>query len=67
MPEMSRPLVVHADARPGQDLSGEEAPLAEVNAVLRPTQAQGEDKLIANLRDAVVVHVSGAPITRRVM
>jgi len=60
-------LVVHADARPGQDLSGEEAPLAEVNAVLRPTSAQDEDGLIANLRDADVVLVSAAPMTRRVM
>jgi D-3-phosphoglycerate dehydrogenase len=67
MAETSRPLVIHADARPGQDLSGEQAPLVEVNALLRPTQAQDEDGLIANLRDADVVLVSGAPITRRVM
>jgi D-3-phosphoglycerate dehydrogenase len=67
MAETNRPLVIHADARPGQDLSGEEAPLAEVNAVLRPTRARDEDGLIANLRDADVVLVSGAPITRRVM
>jgi len=67
MAETKRPLVIHADARPGQDLSGEEAPLAEVNAVLRPTRAQDEDGLIANLREADVVLVSGAPITRRVM
>src|SRR4030042_907005 len=66
MPEITRPLVIHADARPGQDLSAEEAPLAEVNAVLRPTQALDEDGLIANLRDADVVLVSAAPITRRV-
>jgi D-3-phosphoglycerate dehydrogenase len=67
MSETKPPLVVHADARPGQDLSGEEAPLVEVGAVLRPTQAQDEDGLIANLREADVVLVSGAPITRRVM
>jgi D-3-phosphoglycerate dehydrogenase len=67
MAETSRPLVIHADARPGQDLSGEQAPLVGVNAVLRPTQAQDENGLIANLRDADVVLVSGAPITRRVM
>lgn len=67
MPETTRPLVVHADAGPSQDLSGEEAPLVEVNAVLRPTRAKDEDGLIANLRDADVVLVSGAPITRRVM
>ena len=67
MAETKPPLVVHADARPGQDLSGEEAPLVEVGAVLRPTQAQDEDGLIANLREADVVLVSAAPITRRVM
>jgi D-3-phosphoglycerate dehydrogenase len=67
MSETRPPLVIHADARPGQDLSGEEAPLVEVGAVLRPTQAQDEDGLIANLREADVVLVSGAPITRRVM
>jgi D-3-phosphoglycerate dehydrogenase len=67
MVETKPPLVVHADARPGQDLSGEEAPLVEVGAVLRPSRAQGEDGLIANLREADVVLVSGAPITRRVM
>jgi D-3-phosphoglycerate dehydrogenase len=67
MAETEPPLVVHADARPGQDLSGEEAPLVEVGAVLRPTWAQDEDGLIANLREADVVLVSGAPITRRVM
>ena len=57
----------HADARPRQDLSGEEAPLVEVGAVLRPTWAQDEDGLITNLREADIVLVSGAPITRRVM
>lgn len=67
MVEEHRPLVVHADARPGQDLSGEEAALAEVGADLRPTRAQDEDELIANLRDADVVLVSAAPITRGVM
>ena len=67
MAETKPPLVVHADARPGQDLSGEEAPLVEVGAVLRPTWAQDEDGLIANLREADVVLVSGVPITRRVM
>jgi len=67
MAETKPPLVVHADARPRQDLSGEEAPLVEVGAVLRPSQAQDEDGLIANLREADVVLVSAAPITRRVM
>jgi len=67
MVETKPPLVVHADARPGQDLSSEEAPLVEVGAVLRPSRAQGEDGLIVNLREADVVLVSGAPITRRVM
>jgi len=67
MAETRPPLVVHADARPGQDLSGEEEPLAEVGAVLRPTWAQDEDGLITNLREADIVLVSGAPITRRVM
>ena len=59
--------MVHADARPDRDLSIEEAPLAEVGAVLRPTWAGDEDELIANLRDADIVLVSGAPITSRVM
>ena len=67
MVETKPPLVVHADARPGQDLSGEEAPLVEVGAVLRPSRAQGEDGLIVNLREADVVVVSAVPITRRVM
>ena len=67
MAETKPTLVVHADARPGQDLSGEEAPLVEVGAVLRPTWAQDEDGLITNLREADIVLVSGAPITRRVM
>ena len=67
MAETSRPLVVHADAGPNQDLSGEQAPLVEVNAILRATRAGNEEGLIANLRDADVVLVSGAPMTRRVM
>lgn len=67
MTKTDLPLVVHADARPGQDMSREEAPLAEVGAVLRTTRAQDEDELIANLRDADVVLVSAAPITRPVM
>jgi D-3-phosphoglycerate dehydrogenase len=67
MADTSRPLVLHADAGPNQDLSGEAAPLVEVNAALRPTRARDEDGLIANLHDADVVLVSGAPMTRRVM
>jgi D-3-phosphoglycerate dehydrogenase len=67
MPETRASLVVHADARPGRDLSIEEAPLAGVGAVLRPTRAGDEDGLIANLRDADVVLVGAVPITRRVM
>jgi len=67
MAETKPPLVVHADARSDQDLSGEKAPLVEVGAVVLPTWAQDEDGLIANLREADVVLVSGAPITRRVM
>ena len=67
MVETKPPLVVHADARLGQDLSSEEALLVEVGAVLRPSRAQGEDGLIVNLREADVVVVSAVPITRRVM
>jgi D-3-phosphoglycerate dehydrogenase len=67
MSDTSSLLVVHADARPGRDLSIEEAPLAGVGAVLRPTRAGDEDGLIANLRDADVVLVGAVPITRRVM
>jgi D-3-phosphoglycerate dehydrogenase len=60
-------LVVHADARPGAALAEEGAELAGLDFELRPTRSRDEDELIANVRDADVILVSGVPITRRVM
>ncbi|MGQ9572130.1 MAG: C-terminal binding protein [Dehalococcoidia bacterium] len=60
-------LVVHADAAPGADFSHELTELAAVSAEFRATRGRGEDELIENLRDADVVLVNMAPITRRVL
>jgi len=60
-------LVVHADAGPGADFSHELAEIAVVDADFRATSSRHEDELIDNLRDADVVLVNMAPITRRVM
>jgi len=60
-------LVVHADAAPGADFSHELAEIAAVDADFRATKSRHEGELIDNLRDADVVLVNMAPITRRVM
>jgi D-3-phosphoglycerate dehydrogenase len=60
-------LVVHADAAARADFSHELAELAALDADFRATRSRGEDELIENLRDADVVLVNMAPITRRVM
>lgn len=62
-----RYLVIHADADPNGDYAEERSWVESVGGELRLTNARGEDALIANLRDADVVLVSAAPITRRVM
>lgn len=63
----NRYLVIHADADPGGDYAEERSWAESAGAELQLTNARQEDALIANLRDADVVLVSGAPITRRVM
>ena len=60
-------LVVHADADPGGDYGEERTWVESVGAEFRLTSAVEEGALIANLRDADVVLVNAAPITRRVM
>jgi len=62
-----RYLVVHADADPGGDYGEERVWVESVEAEFRLTTAHEEEALISNLRDADVVVVSAAPITRRVM
>jgi D-3-phosphoglycerate dehydrogenase len=63
----NRHLVVHADADPGGDYDEERTWVESAGAEFRPTNAHDEEALIANLREADVVVVSAAPITRRVM
>jgi D-3-phosphoglycerate dehydrogenase len=67
MPEERRPLIVHADASPGSRLGEERLGIGDLNYELVATKAGGEDELIANVRDADVVLVAGAHITRRVL
>jgi D-3-phosphoglycerate dehydrogenase len=62
-----RYLVVHADADAGGDFGEERTWVESVGAELRLTNAREEEVLIANLRDADVVVVNQAPITRQVM
>ncbi len=62
-----RPLIVHADARPGSQLGEERRALGDLDCKLVATRASSEDELIANVRDADVVLVAGAQITRRVL
>jgi len=62
-----RPLVVHADARPGSELRDERLALDPLGCEVIATTAEDEDGLIANLREADVVLVSAAQITRRVL
>jgi D-3-phosphoglycerate dehydrogenase len=67
MPADRRPLIVHADARPGSSLSEEKLGVGDLNCELAATEAGSEDELIANLKDADVVLVAQAQITRRVL
>ena len=60
-------LVIHADADPGGDYGEERSWVESVGAEFRLTNGDQEKALIANLRDADVVLVSAAPITRGVM
>src|SRR3990172_12164646 len=62
-----RPLVVHADARPGSELREERLALDGPGCGGGATTAADEDGLIANLREADVVLVAAAPIPRRVL
>jgi D-3-phosphoglycerate dehydrogenase len=62
-----RPLIVHADARPGSQLDEERQGIGDLDYELVATRAGGEDELIANVRDADVVLVVGVQITRRVL
>jgi D-3-phosphoglycerate dehydrogenase len=63
----NRYLVIHADADRGGDYAEERSWVESAGAELQLTNARQEDALIANLRDADVVLVSDAPVTRRVM
>jgi len=63
----NRYLVVHADADAGGDYGEERSWVESAGAEFRLNNAREEEALIANLRDADVVLVSAAPITRRVM
>src|SRR3990170_3682385 len=62
-----RPLVVHADARPGSELREERLALDGLGCDVVATTAADEDGLIANLREADVVLASAAQMTRRVL
>ena len=62
-----RYLVVHADADAGGDYTEERTWIESVGAEFRLTDAREEEALIANLREADVVVVNAAPITRRVI
>jgi D-3-phosphoglycerate dehydrogenase len=60
-------MIVHADARPGSQLSEERLGMGDLDCDLVATEASSEDDLIANVRDADVVLVAAAHITRRVL
>ena len=62
-----RPRIVHADARPGSPLSEERQGLGDLDCEVVATAAVGRDELIANLKDADVVLVAAAQITRPVL
>ncbi len=62
-----RPQIVHADAPPGAPLGEERRALGDLDYELVATEASSEDKLIANVKDADVVLVAQAQITRRVL
>lgn len=59
--------VVHADARPDQKFEGEMEALGPLGAEIIATRARNRDELIANIRDADAVLLSGAPISREVI
>jgi D-3-phosphoglycerate dehydrogenase len=59
--------VVHADARPGQDLRNERRELRAVEAKLVATSASDEAGLIENVREADGILVIDALITKRVV
>ena len=67
MTPQRRPLVVHADARPDSELPEERSGLGGLDCDLIATTAANEDELIANLREADIVIVAAAQITRRVL
>ncbi len=62
-----RPLIVHADAPPGTPLSEERRALGDLDCDLVATETGSEDELIASVRDADVILVAAAQITRRVL
>lgn len=62
-----RPLIVHADARPGSPLAEEREGLGGLDCELLATEAGSEGVLIDNLLEADVVLTSAAPITSRVL
>jgi len=64
---MAKFTVVHADARPNQDLRIERAELRRVGARLVATRAEDEAALIENVRDADGIILTSAPITRKVV
>jgi D-3-phosphoglycerate dehydrogenase len=64
---MAKFTVVHADARPEQDLSIERRELETIGAQLLGTSASNETELVENVREADGVLVSAAQITRRVI
>ena len=55
-------MIVHADARPGSQLSEERLGMGDLDCDLVATEASSEDALIANVRDADVVLVAGAQV-----
>lgn len=58
---------MHADASPGSRLGEERVGMGDLDYELVATRASSEDELIANVREADVVLVAGAQITRRVL
>ena len=67
MTEPERFLVVHADGAPHLDWSIETERLAQIGARFLPTQSRSEEELIEKTREADVLCVRSARITRRVI
>jgi D-3-phosphoglycerate dehydrogenase len=63
----NRPLIVHADSRPGSRLEEERQGIGDLDYELVATEASSEGELIANIREADVVLVAAARMTRRVL